>query len=87
LGWTGSIDRSIECYDCNIKNEGLINAGTAPEELRNYLTDANGKLVDTGGIIVYRTGLSQNHSVNVSVQTDPLLPLAGYSNQEGMLEQ
>ena len=65
-----------------LKNEGLTNAGTPPvpapgTPARGFFTqnDANGKLIDTRWYdMVYRTGISQNHSVNVSgATTKPII--------------
>ncbi|HLO82039.1 MAG TPA: TonB-dependent receptor [Chitinophagaceae bacterium] len=94
LGWTEAFNQ-IEVLNAteytNIKNEGLVNAGTPPNATtRGFYTmnDANGKLIDTRWYDhIYRTGLSQNHSVNVSGANDRTSYFfsAGYSNQEGML--
>jgi TonB-linked SusC/RagA family outer membrane protein len=79
----------------DFKNEALTNAGTPPvpapgTPARGFFTqnDANGKLIDTRWYdVVYRTGISQNHSVNVSGANDKTSYFfsAGYTNQEGML--
>jgi len=80
----------------NFKNEALTNAGTPPvaapgTPARGFFTqnDANGKLIDTRWYdVIYRTGISQNHSLNVSGANDKTTYYfsAGYSNQEGMLK-
>jgi TonB-linked SusC/RagA family outer membrane protein len=78
-----------------IKNEGLTNLGTPPvpapgTPARGFFTqnDANGRLIDTDWYdVIYRTGLSQNHNVNVSGANDRTSYFfsAGFSDQEGML--
>ncbi len=61
----------------DLKNEGLVNAGTAPNGPvpptgvtgRGFytMTDANGNLVDTRwSDYIYRTGFAHNHTVSVS---------------------
>jgi TonB-dependent SusC/RagA subfamily outer membrane receptor len=100
-GWFGytSAFNLIDVLDATqyttFKNEALTNAGTPPvaapgTPARGFFTqnDANGKLIDTRWYdVVYRTGVSQNHSVNVSGANDKTNYYfsAGYSNQEGML--
>lgn len=73
-----------------IKNEALLNAGTpANGTTRGFYTmnDANGKLVDTRWYDeAYRTGLSSNHSLNISGanETTQYFFSLGYSNQQGI---
>ena len=83
-GWVGSTKafNLIEVLNAEeyttFKNEALTNAGTPPvpapgTPARGFFTqnDANGKLIDTRWYdVVYRTGISQNHSVNVSGAND-----------------
>jgi TonB-linked SusC/RagA family outer membrane protein len=75
----------------DIKNEGLVNAGTPPNGTsRGFATqtDANGNLIDTDWYdFVYRTGFSHNHNVNVAGANDKTSYYlsAGYTSQEGML--
>jgi TonB-dependent SusC/RagA subfamily outer membrane receptor len=81
VGWTKAFNL-IEVLNATeyttIKNEGLTNLGTPPvpapgTPARGFFTmnDANGNLVDTRWYdYVYRNGMQQNHSVNVSGAND-----------------
>ncbi len=77
VGWTKAFNLldllNAEEYT-TIKNEGLTNLGTPPNNTtRGFYTqqDANGKTIDTRWYdYVYRTGMQQNHSVNVSGASD-----------------
>ncbi|MGB4770918.1 MAG: TonB-dependent receptor [Chitinophagaceae bacterium] len=98
VGWTKAFNLlellNAEQY-VTIKNEGLTNLGTPPvpapgTPARGFFTqtDANGQLIDTRWYdYVYRTGLQQNHSVNVSGASDKTSYFfsAGFTDQEGML--
>lgn len=98
VGWTKAFNLvgllNAEQY-VTIKNEGLTNLGTPPvpapgTPARGFFTqtDANGELIDTRWYdYVYRTGLQQNHSVNVSGASDKTSYFfsAGFTDQEGML--
>jgi TonB-linked SusC/RagA family outer membrane protein len=98
VGWTKAFNLlellNAEQY-VTIKNEGLTNAGTPPvpapgTPARGFFTqtDANGQLIDTRWYdYVYRTGVQQNHSVNVSGASDKTSYFfsAGFTDQEGML--
>jgi TonB-dependent starch-binding outer membrane protein SusC len=74
----------------DLKNEGLVNAGTPPNNTsRGFytMTDANGNLVDTRWYDhVYRTGFAQSHSIAVSGANDKTTYYfsAGFTDQEGM---
>ncbi|WP_207491474.1 SusC/RagA family TonB-linked outer membrane protein [Aridibaculum aurantiacum] len=74
-----------------IKNEGLTNLGTPPNgtTVGFYNTlDANGNPISTNWYDeVYRTGISQSHTVNVAGANESTNYYfsVGYSNQEGML--
>lgn len=74
----------------DLKNEGLVNAGTPPNATRGFATmnDAAGNLIDTRWYDhIYRTGFSHNHNVNISGANDKTSYYfsAGITNQEGML--
>jgi TonB-dependent starch-binding outer membrane protein SusC len=98
MGWTKAFNL-LELLNAQeyttIKNEGLTNAGTPPvaapgTPARGFFTmnDANGNLVDTRWYDhVYRTGMQQNHSINVSGSSDRTgyFFSIGYTDQEGML--
>jgi TonB-dependent starch-binding outer membrane protein SusC len=98
VGWTSAF-KLIDVLNAEeytlIKNEGLTNAGTPPvaapgTPARGFFTQTgpDGKIVDTRWYdLIYRTGLSQNHSVNVSGATDrtQYFLSAGYTDQEGMI--
>ena len=77
----------------DLKNEGLTNAGTPPNGTsRGFYTmkDAQGNLVDTRWYdYVYRTGLAQNHTINVSGANEKTNYYfsAGYNNSEGMIKK
>jgi TonB-linked SusC/RagA family outer membrane protein len=93
-GWTNPY-RVIEVLNAqeytDLKNEGLVNAGTPPNgTTRGFATmnDANGKLIDTRWYdYVYRTGFSHNHNLSVSganEKTSYYLS-TGYTKQEGFI--
>lgn len=94
VGWTKAFNLldllNAEEYT-TIKNEGLTNLGTPPNNTtRGFYTqqDANGKTIDTRWYdYVYRTGMQQNHSVNVSGASDKTSYFfsAGFTDQQGML--
>jgi TonB-linked SusC/RagA family outer membrane protein len=74
-----------------IKNEGLVNAGTAPNGTTRgfypYL-DNNGQPVSTNWYdVIFRTGNSQNHNLNISGANDKTNYYfsVGYTNQNGMV--
>jgi TonB-dependent starch-binding outer membrane protein SusC len=98
-GWTGwtkaynLIDVLNAQQFTDLKNEGLSNAGTPPNETtRGFytMTDANGNLVDTRWYDhIYRTGFAHNHSLSVggaNEATNYYLS-AGYTDQEGMFRK
>lgn len=74
----------------DIKNEGLNNAGTPPNNTtRGFYTmnDASGKLVDTRWYdYIFRTGQSQNHNLSISGANENTSYYfsIGYTDQEGM---
>jgi TonB-linked SusC/RagA family outer membrane protein len=76
----------------DLKNEGLVNAGTPPNNTtRGFytMTDANGQMVDTRWYdILFRTGLSQNHNISVSGANEATNYYfsVGYTNQQGMFQ-
>lgn len=92
-GWTKAYNL-IEVLNAqeftDLKNEGLVNANTAPNNTtRGFytMTDANGNLVDTDWYdYVYRTGFSQNHNVSISGANDRTNYYfsVGFTDQEGM---
>ncbi|TAH02904.1 MAG: TonB-dependent receptor [Sphingobacteriales bacterium] len=98
VGWTKAFNLidvlNAEQYT-TIKNEGLTNLGTPPvpapgTPARGFFTqtDANGQLIDTRWYdYIYRSGMQQNHSVNVSGASDKTSYFfsAGFTDQEGML--
>jgi TonB-linked SusC/RagA family outer membrane protein len=93
VGWTTPYN-VIEVLNAqeftDLKNEGLVNAGTAPNNTtRGFYTmnDANGNLVDTRWYdYVYRTGFAQTHTVNISGANDKTNYYfsTGFTNQEGI---
>ena len=76
----------------DLKNEGLVNAGTPPNNTtRGFYTqtDPNGKVIDTRWYdYVYQTGFSQNHTINLSGANEKTNYFfsTGYTSQEGMLK-
>jgi TonB-dependent starch-binding outer membrane protein SusC len=76
----------------DIKNEGLTNAGTPPNNTtRGFYTqtDANGQLVDTRWYdYIFQTGFSQNHNLNLSGANEKTNYFfsVGTTKQEGMLK-
>ena len=74
----------------DLKNEGLVNAGTPPNgTTRGFytMTDANGNLVDTRWYDhLYRTGFAHNHSLSVAGANDKTNYYfsTGFTDQEGM---
>lgn len=77
----------------DLKNEGLANAGTpANGTTRGFYTmnDANGNLVNTNWYdYVFQTGVSQNHTLNVSGANDKTRYYFsfGFTDQEGMIKK
>ncbi|MFY7653261.1 MAG: SusC/RagA family TonB-linked outer membrane protein, partial [Chitinophagaceae bacterium] len=76
-----------------VKNEGLVNAGTPPNGTTRgfypYL-DLNGNPVSTNWYdVVYRQGVSQNHSMSISGANDKTTYYfsIGYTNQQGMIRK
>lgn len=94
VGWTSAF-KLIEVLNAqeytDIKNEGLANAGTpANGTSRGFYTmnGPDGKLIDTRWYdYIYQTGMSQNHSVNVSGATDrtQYYISGGFTDQDGMI--
>ena len=92
-GWTSPYNL-IEVLNAqeftDLKNEGLVNAGTAPNgTTRGFYTmnDAEGNLIDTRWYDhLYRTGFAQNHSLSVSGATEKTNYYfsTGFTDQEGM---
>jgi TonB-linked SusC/RagA family outer membrane protein len=95
-GWTKAynlIDVLNAQQFTDLKNEGLSNAGTAPNNTtRGFytMTDAAGNLIDTDWYdYVYRTGFAQNHSVNLSganERTNYYFSV-GFTDQAGMFRK
>jgi TonB-dependent starch-binding outer membrane protein SusC len=95
-GWTKAynlVDVLNAQQYTDLKNEGLVNLGTAPNGTsRGFYTmkDAGGNLVDTKWFdYVYRTGFSHNHVLNVSganERTNYYFSV-GYNRSEGMLRR
>ncbi|MCC8423708.1 TonB-dependent receptor [Mucilaginibacter sp. UR6-11] len=93
-GWVGSTSTynlpkvlNAEQY-VTIKNEALVNAGSAPGYKLQYRAD--GSLIDTRWYdYAYHTGISHNHNLNFSGGTDKTSYFVslGYSNQQGILVQ
>ena len=72
------------------KNAAVANNPTASAVKFSTALDANGRLIDTDwSKIVYRTGLSYNHSINVSGGNDGTSYYfsAGYTNQQGIIQK
>lgn len=76
-----------------IKNEGLVNAGTPPNgTTRGFYPyiGPDGQPVSTDWYdVIYRTGMSQNHSLSLSGANEKTNYYfsAAYSKQEGMIKQ
>lgn len=73
----------------DLKNEGLTNAGTPPNNARGFYTmnDANGNLIDTRWYdYIYRSGFAHNHSISVSGANEKTNYYfsTGFTDQEGM---
>ncbi|WP_336516109.1 TonB-dependent receptor [Pollutibacter soli] len=94
VGWTSAF-KLIETLNAqeytDLKNEGLTNAGTPPDGTsRGFYTmnGPDGKMIDTRWYdYIYQTGMSQNHSVNVSGATDrtQYYISGGFTDQDGMI--
>lgn len=97
-GWVG-FTKAMSLIDVlnaqeytDLKNEGLVNAGTpANGTTRGFYTqnDASGKLIDTRWYDqVYQTGLSHNHSISISGGNEKTSYFfsTGYTDQEGMIK-
>lgn len=91
-GWVGSTKamRLWEILDAEeymtIKNEGRRNLGLSDTYLPDQ--DAQGNLINTNWLdVIYRTGTSHNHNVNVSGANDRTSYYfsAGYTEQEGIV--
>jgi TonB-linked SusC/RagA family outer membrane protein len=92
-GWTKAYNL-IEVLNAqeytDLKNEGLVNAGTpANNTTRGFYTmnDASGALVDTRWYDhIYRTGMSHNHNLSIAGANDNTTYYfsAGYTDQQGM---
>ena len=93
-GWTKAYNL-IPLLDAqqytDLKNEGLRNAGTPPNNTTigfSTMNDANGNLVNTNWYDhIYRTGFAHNHNLNIAggnERTNYYFS-AGYTDQEGML--
>jgi TonB-linked SusC/RagA family outer membrane protein len=92
-GWTNAYNL-IEVLNAqeytDLKNEGLVNAGTPPNNTtRGFYTmnDANGNLINTNWYdYVYRTGFAQNHTLNLSGANEKTSYYfsVGFTDQEGM---
>ena len=95
-GWTNAYNL-VEVLNAqqftDLKNEGLSNAGTPPNEItRGFytMTDAAGNLIDTRWYDhIYRTGFAQNHSLSVggANETTNYYLSAGFTDQEGMFRK
>lgn len=76
-----------------IKNEGLVNAGTPPNGTTRgfypYLDNAGNPVSTSWYDVIYRTGVSQNHNMSISGANDKTSYFfsAAYTNQEGMIRQ
>lgn len=71
------------------KNAAVANNPSASAVKFSTAFDANGNLIDTNWAdIIYRTGLSYNHSINVSGGNDGTSYYfsAGYTNQQGIIQ-
>lgn len=72
------------------KNAAVANNPTASAFRFSTALDANGNLIDTDwSKIVYRTGISSNHNINVSGGNDGTSYYfsAGYTNQQGIIQK
>lgn len=95
VGWT-KVQRLPELLNAvqytDIKNEGLVNAGTYNASTNYFATTtgADGKIIDTRWYdYVYRTGFSHNNNINVSGAnegTNYYFSL-GYTSQEGIIKR
>ena len=75
-----------------IKNEGLVNAGTYNANTNSFQlsTGADGQAINTNWYdYIYRTGLSQNHTVNVSGASESTNYYfsVGFSKQQGIIRR
>ncbi|HZX73363.1 MAG TPA: SusC/RagA family TonB-linked outer membrane protein, partial [Cyclobacteriaceae bacterium] len=70
-----------------IKNEALTNAGLAPAFFLQEKPDGSGIVETNWNDLMYQTGTSQNHNVNVSGATDATsyFVSVGYTDQEGFM--
>lgn len=72
----------------DIKNQGWLNNGGDPNKLPYALmTDKNGNVVSTNWVdLIFRTGLSQNHNLNVQGGNDKgtYYLSSSYTTQEGI---
>lgn len=92
-GWVG-VTKAFNLPDLlnaqqyvTLKNEARANAGLAPGFAMQK--DANGNDVETDWYkVVYQTGISQNHNLNVSGATESTSYFlsTGYSNQESFIK-
>ncbi|MGV3657941.1 MAG: SusC/RagA family TonB-linked outer membrane protein, partial [Chitinophagaceae bacterium] len=92
-GWTKAYNL-IEVLNAqeftDLKNEGLVNAGTPPDNTtRGFytMTDAARNLVDTRWYdYIYRTGFSHSHNISISGANESTNYYfsGGYTQQEGM---
>lgn len=92
-GWVG-VTKAFNLPDLlnaqqyvTLKNEARANAGLAPGFA--IQKDANGNDVETDWYkVVYQTGISQNHNLNVSGATESTSYFlsTGYSNQESFIK-
>ncbi|MFT3918529.1 SusC/RagA family TonB-linked outer membrane protein [Cloacibacterium sp.] len=72
------------------KNMAVANNPSASAIKFNTALDANGNLIDTDwSKIIYRTGLSYNHNINISGGSDATSYYfsAGYTNQQGIIQK
>lgn len=95
-GWVSfnNVQRLPELLDAyeftELKNEGLINAGTYDPQTNAYNLsyDANGNVINTNWLdYVYRTGVSHNHSASIRGGTEKTryYGSAMYSKQQGII--
>lgn len=92
-GWVGvtkafNLPELLDAHQyVTLKNEARANAGLAPGFA--IQKDANGNDVETDWYkVVYQTGISQNHNLNVSGATESTSYFlsTGYSNQESFIK-
>ena len=72
------------------KNAAVANNPTASAFKFSTALDANGNLIDTDwSKIIYRTGISSNHNINVSGGNEGTSYYfsAGYTNQQGIIQK